>query len=296
MPKKLNLKNKKYGKLTVLEEIGYKNKSPLWKCQCDCGEICNFTTKELQNQNRIMCDKCKGIDITNKRFGKLIALKPTDERKRGSVVWECQCDCGNIHYATLTLLKEGKVQSCGCSRKECGEKNTIDLTGKQFGKLTVIQKAKEKKYNSVAWECKCECGNLIIVAGHSLKRGSTQSCGCLKSQGEEKIIKLLQEMNINYEYQKKFETCKLKKCLSFDFYLPDYNILIEYDGKQHFEPVEYLGGQKRFEEQQQRDNFKNNWCKENNILLIRIPYYDKDKINIQYFNDIIENIHVRLDK
>ena len=290
MPIKLELKGKRYGKLLVLEEIGRKNKSPLWKCQCDCGKICEYTTKELQNQNRIMCDKCKGIDISGQRFGKLIALKPTEERKSGAVVWECQCDCGKIHYAPLTRLKEGKVQSCGCSRKEATQKSIIDLTRQRFGKLIVLEKTDKRKDRSVIWKCQCDCGNIVEIDSHSLRRGNTQSCGCLKSKGELKIIQLLQELNIPYEYQKTFDTCRYSQQLFFDFYLPELNLCIEYDGQQHFEPIEGFGGQERYIHQLILDKTKNEWCQNNNIFLKRIPYIDYDKINKQYIDDIIEDI------
>ncbi len=56
-----------------------------------------------------------------------------------------------------------------------------------------------------------------------------------------------------------FDKCKYINKLTFDFYLPDYNLCIEFDGRQHFEPVEHFGGQKEFESCVKRDNLKNNW-------------------------------------
>lgn len=230
------------------------------------------------------------INLTNQRFGKLVALKPTKERQHKSIVWECQCDCGKIHYVSAAHLRDGSIQSCGCSRKESAAKFIVDLKGKVFGKLTVLEQTDKRKNKSVVWLCQCECGNLVEVESHSLNRGKTQSCGCLKSKGEYTIIQILTELNINFEYQKTFEKCKIDFPLKFDFYLPDFNLIIEYDGEQHFKPIKGLGGEERFKEQQFYDTFKNNWCLQNNIKIFRIPYTDFSKLNKTYINNILTNL------
>ena len=60
----------------------------------------------------------KAIDITGQRFGRLVAIRPTEERRDGKVLWECQCDCGNITKVRQGNLSQGLVRSCGCLRKE----------------------------------------------------------------------------------------------------------------------------------------------------------------------------------
>jgi len=95
---------------------------------------------------------------------------------------------------------------------------------------------------------------------------------CHESNGERKIRLYLNEKNIKYIFEKRFKNCKYKYCLPFDFYLPDYNICIEYDGKQHFESIDFFGGEKRLNEQIIKDNIKTEYCKNNNIKLIRIKY------------------------
>lgn len=81
--------------------------------------------------------------------------------------------------------------------------------------------------------CKCECGTIISIKTSSLISGHTESCGCLKSKGEYKISQLLNKLKIKYDIQKTFPNCNSESgnLLKFDFYLPDYNILIEYQGK-----------------------------------------------------------------
>lgn len=95
---------------------------------------------------------------------------------------------------------------------------------------------------------------------------------CRKSKGELTIVKYLKENNIKFLQQKTFEKCKDKKLLQFDFYLPNHNTCIEFDGSQHFIPKEIWGGDDNLKSIQKRDEIKNNFCIENNIKLLRISY------------------------
>ena len=95
---------------------------------------------------------------------------------------------------------------------------------------------------------------------------------CNSSKGEIQIEKYLQENNIKYIRQKKFEQCKNKQSLPFDFYLPELNICIEYDGEQHYKSIPYWGGDKYLKYIQNNDKIKTKYCKTNNIKLIRIRY------------------------
>ena len=107
---------------------------------------------------------------------------------------------------------------------------------------------------------------------------------CSESKGERRIRLWLEKNNIEYIYQYKYEDCKDINILPFDFYLPTYNILIEYDGEQHFRPIEYFGGQEKFELQQKHDTIKNEYCKNNGIPLLRIPYFKYDNIEEELNN------------
>lgn len=100
-------------------------------------------------------------------------------------------------------------------------------------------------------------------------------------QGEHIVHTVLQEENINYEFQKRFEDCKNVRVLPFDFYLPDYNTCIEYQGIQHYKPVDLFGGDETYQVRQQNDEIKRQYCKENNIKLIEIPYLynTKEKVS-----------------
>lgn len=120
---------------------------------------------------------------------------------------------------------------------------------------------------------KCKVDNYEwLVEPHNILAG--KGCPkCCESKGEKEICTLLKNNNIKYISQYKFDDCKDIKSLPFDFYLPDYNILIEYDGEQHYRPIEYFGGDEQFKKQQKHDEIKNEYCKNNNIKLLRIPYF-----------------------
>jgi hypothetical protein len=103
-----------------------------------------------------------------------------------------------------------------------------------------------------------------------------KGCGCpicKESKGERKIRLYLIEKNINFIPQYKFDDCKHILPLPFDFYLPDHNLCIEYQGEQHFKPVKIFGGVEKFNLTLKRDKIKENYCLKNNITLVIIPFY-----------------------
>lgn len=101
-----------------------------------------------------------------------------------------------------------------------------------------------------------------------------KSSGFIESLGVRKIKKILDDNNIKYINEYKFDNCKYINALYFDFYLPHLNILIEYDGQQHFSPNDFFGGEKEFIKTIKRDRIKNEYALKNNIPLLRIGYLD----------------------
>lgn len=112
---------------------------------------------------------------------------------------------------------------------------------------------------------------------------------CKESHGEKRIRLYLENKNVKYKKEFKFEDCRGdKRPLPFDFYLPEHNTCIEYDGRQHFEESFYGKGD-RFIKRKRLDEVKNCYCVNNNINLIRIPYWDLDKIEKTLSNFISIN-------
>lgn len=295
MAKKIDLTGQRFGRLLVLEEsLERKSNRTTWKCLCDCGTEKNITTSDLRSGKVISCGCLKKEriknNLTGKRFGRLLVLEETSERKNKQIVWKCQCDCGNIVNVRSGSLKSGRTTSCGCYQKEMVSKRSIvDIKGQQFGLLTPIFLTDKRINNSAVWLCKCECGNEIEVSQDYLRRGFRLSCGCLKeSYGIRKIKQLLTDNNYSFECEKIFDTCIFPKTqgqLRFDLYVEN-KYLIEFDGEQHYhydgkDNTLSWNNKEHFQNLQERDRFKNNWAKENGIILIRIPYYSINNIQIE---------------
>ena len=216
------------------------------------------------------------IDITNRKFGNLTAKFLLPERKNKQRVWHCECDCGNEIDVIQGCLTNNNTKSCGCLRSRPKGIDYQDLTNKKFGKWTVLKLDNKKNEGHKYWICECECGTIRSVDGNTLRNGKSTSCGCQKfSHGEEKIAFLLKEANIPFIFQWTTKNCIFPSTVCnarFDFYV-DNKYIIEFDGKQHFE---YTGigwdNEENFKETQRRDKYKNQWCKDNKIPLIRIPY------------------------
>lgn len=224
-------------------------------------------------------------DLTGQYFGLLQVLRLDEEKSNRRKYWICKCKCGNIKSIRQDVLQ--KAQSCGCLRtKKLKEiKHYKDHTNEKYGKLTVLYITdKRNTQNRPYWHCKCDCGNELDVLITDLLSGHTQSCGCIKSKGEEKIAQILLENNIPFEKEKKFSNCKLpatNQYARFDFYVND-SYLIEYDGRQHFEyDNQGWNNKENFLKTQERDSFKNQWCKNNNIPLIRIPYTKLESLSLE---------------
>ena len=308
MPRPIkDIQGQKFYSLTAIEPIK-KNGRTYYKCKCDCGKEIEVCYTSLIKGKTKSCGCKKGYytsisklqDISGQKFGRLTAVK-IDHRIPPKTFWLCKCDCGNTKIVDINQLTQGQVKSCGCLQKEqakkLGAKNYNDLTGKKFGKLIVLKDSKERtKSGNVIWECQCSCGNITKVAGTHLLCGDTISCGCIVSQGETIIKSILQTNQISYQSQKSFDSCinpKTGAKLFFDFYLPDYNCCIEYDGEQHFRPRKtgYFTF-KEVEEIQYRDKIKENYCKKHNIKLVRISYTDYSKLSLEYIKNRISKSNV----
>ena len=226
------------------------------------------------------------LNLTNQIFGSLTVIELDKEKtaKTRRSHWICSCsECEEFHSIRADTLK--KIKHCPINAHK--NVNIIDETNNIYGKLKVIGRdfSRTNTNQNAFWFCECECGTICSVNGIDLRRKHTESCGCVHSRGENKIINLLKENCILYIKEKTFDTCiypETQTKLRFDFYLPTYNILIEYNGEQHYQTNESGWNTKEaLEKTQNRDEYKKQWCKENNIPLIRIPYTHYDNLCIE---------------
>ena len=114
------------------------------------------------------------VNLTNKRFGSLIALNPTTKRSDGCIMWFCKCDCGKTKTIVSRNLNGGKSTSCGA----CDKNESIKL-GDKFGKLTTTKRLEPSKDGrSALWLCVCECGETEKVYASILRCNKNIDCGC----------------------------------------------------------------------------------------------------------------------
>lgn len=235
------------------------------------------------------------IDLTNKQFDYYKVLDKNIEKSKNSknIWWNCQCQCGKIFTATTTDINKQKAKSCGCMKSQLlSEAHLQDLTGKTFGELYVLKRNKEAQKDGhkkqTMYDCQCSCGNIITVErGKLISRGQS-SCGCKNSIGELHINNLLSQNKIKYisQYTNSDLISPNNGYLRFDFAILDEENkiirLIEFDGPQHHTNINYFNDN----DISFRDNLKNNYAKEHQIPLVRIPYYKRDCLKLE---DLLEN-------
>ena len=191
---KVPMLGKQFGRLTVIEQVEapQANSREAWyRCQCQCGnsvvvrgtslrkgitQSCGCLHSELASRRNLEY-AAKHYDLTGKRFHRLTVESLLPLRHHGQQVWRCRCECGNIHDVATHNLLTGTVKSCGCLPTNV----PIDLSGRRFGQLTVLELTNERKSNGGAvWKCRCDCGTELSVSESNLKRGATVSCGCVR--------------------------------------------------------------------------------------------------------------------
>lgn len=298
MGKLVDLTNQFFGEWRVLErDKERKGTAVYWKCQCSCGVIKSLRGNDLTSGHSKSCGhlkekikkekKPRHKDYTGMTFGYLTVLEEDKERySPGKIYWKCQCKCGNICSKRSDSFLSVEVPSCGCHKKErTSEFHSANLLNKRFGKLLVIEKVRKEDTLRNFWKCQCDCGNEVIYPSRYLMSMGVTSCGCdTRSYGELEIRQKLQKLNLEFKEQYIFSDCCDKKPLKFDFALLKDNVpylLIEFQGKQHYEVIEYFGGEQRYLIQQEHDRIKREYCEKNNIPLCCIPYTQLGKIDIK---------------
>lgn len=218
------------------------------------------------------------LQLNNQKFGfwEVIEKDIEKSKEKHQSYWKCKCTlCGEIYSVRGSALKAGKTTKCvHCSTR------IINEIGNIYNNLKVISYAK-KKNNRAMWLCKCQCGNLIEVSGTDLRMGKIKSCGrcpTKESNGEKMIRKMLNNSGIIFISEYSFKDFKYENGYTprFDFYIPQRNYIIEYDGVQHFKSTSGWNTQKVHQKTIEKDKIKNKYCFDHNIPIIRIPYNEND--------------------
>lgn len=246
-----------------------------------------FEELELYQSDTKVRHSCKDLTGFETDYLRVISRAPN---RKNRVRWNCLCKiCGEYCVKDSRNIKRDK--SCGCAKNNnIGNALRADLSNKVFGKLTAIKYIGRSNSSGAIWLCKCECGNLCEVYSSNLTSLHTTSCGCIKySIGAQTIKNLLENNSIKYiqEYAiKDVDGMDNSHPYRFDFAILDKNNniirFIEYDGEQHYYDThgnwKYEGS---LSTQQIRDNRKNQYALSLNIPLVRIPYWERNNINLE---------------
>lgn len=278
-----------------LISTSYKNNKELMKIKCSCGNIFDRNFANFKDGKNYKCPRCGYHSFSYEEVSNFIKEKGGEliskEYINNETKLDIRCSCGDIYRVTFGEYKFKKRFKC----PKCNNKQNIDY---DYVKKFIESKgcsliSKEYNKNSEKLEIKCKCGEVFERRFNNFKDSSQyycNSCAKLKSKGELSVIDFLNNNNIKFKEQYKFKDCKFKKPLPFDFYLYENNILIEYDGIQHFEKVDAFGGEEEFKIIKKRDSIKTEYAKNKSIKLIRIPYTKFKNID----DILIEELNIKI--
>jgi hypothetical protein len=260
-----------------LEIIEYKNDN-LIKCRCN---KCGFNKEDSLLNLTYNKYKCKYCILLNEssllKEGIIKLIKIGDFGDSKNIYLEC--NKGHKYIQDRNNLLSNR----GCN--ECRKEKITFSKEYVFSKFSEIHgdlyRYKYDDYISLKSkiEITCRKGHIFFQKASNHLQG--KGCPiCRESIGERNISVYLENKGINFIRQKKFSDCKYISHLPFDFYIPSINTIIEYDGIQHFEPVELFGGLEEFEKTKIKDKIKNEYCSSSNIELYRISYKDNIKVTL----------------
>ena len=252
-------------------------------------------TKKNMERNIKGCKYCVGRDLPEwyvlKKANVINPhIKLLEPYKNLTTRMNCYCE---IHNCKTRKSMQDILKGKGCYR--CGIEKQSQLS---FLSLEEFQKRVRDKDNTVEVleyhgmeqkaKYRCEkCGHIWESSARTMVASGKQCPNCKKYYvGERQIATILDEWDIKYEQQYRFDKCVDKRALPFDFYLTDYNVCIEFDGIHHFEQRK---GWTSLEEVLHHDKIKDKFCKNNNIPLIRIPYWESGEMEYYLFDKLVEN-------
>lgn len=226
-----------------------------------------------KNQGQIQMKSTETFTSELNELNITLLSKYTGVHKRVNV----RCNvCNNIWSSTPNKL----LMKRGC--RKCADKKRGDqqrFSHKQFlEKLPTLFKQEYsvlEDYKGTHTKIKFKhniCGNEFYKTPNNITSNNQLCPVCFSSNGEKEIYKYLKENNVNFYHN--YIHPNMNRNLRMDFYLYNKNIVIEFDGRQHFEVNEYFGGETEFHKTQERDQYKNNFCDDLNIEMVRLKKQD----------------------
>ena len=276
--------------LTSKEEYDKGPGTNRWKVKyiASCGHVHKMGVMTFMQGHGTKCPKCAHLEVPSEeslksmcdavecKFLRLVSFNGINRCKL-----EIIARCGHkktVNYRTVQLARNRK-ETIPCDECRKTKKKTIDEVRALFESngcklIDTEYRGKDHKMQYIA-----SCGHLHFISYHNFSSGWGRICpACSASRSAAVVGEFLDETfgNIIREYQ-----CK-PTLMKVDFYIPLLDVAVEYDGKQHFEPVGKFGGESEFKTIKERDRRKEKWCKEHHVRLIRI---DGRKWNYHTMND-----------
>jgi len=290
---KINFKFK--GVLSIIDNKEYYSYRDNINVSCKIHGEYKIRYDHLMEYGCSKCCKIKKNDLKLKEFIKKCKLIYNNKYNYDKAVYN-----GNRIKIIITCPIHGDflmtpLNHC-TSRQSCKYCNYILTTDDFVGRSNIIHKNKYDYSKSVYHSDKVKIEIICNTHGSFFQRPSSHISGngcpiCRESTGEKIISEFLDDNCIRYERQKKFDGCRNKFKLKFDFYLIDLNIIIEYDGVQHYKPIEFFGGLQRFNYELKLRNIKEEFCEKNQIKLIKISYNDNINNILISLNTTTEDTH-----
>ena len=189
-----DLSGLQFGRWTVIDRVEKKG-AARWNCRCSCGTERDVAAKNLINGESLSCGclnrdvvrNMMRVDLTGRRYGKLVVVERAEKNARGAAQWRCICDCGKKCVVLHSSLQLGKRTSCGCDSRK-GKHTAKDVAGQKFAMLTALYPTGERGHNgSILWHCRCDCGKEIDIALDRLKYSEVISCGCMREKCNQEL-------------------------------------------------------------------------------------------------------------
>lgn len=280
-----------------IDVIGkYTNSQTKIKCKCKiCGHIWKATSNNLLHGTG--CPKCaNNITKTHDQFIEELKIIRPDITCLGKYInaktkikFKCRT-CGYIWNSLPTKILLAKQ----CPKCYGKYKTTEDFKKEMFRVNPDIEILGDYITAKTQILCKCKLCDYIWTAFPDNLLQHRGCPNCNKSNGEQCIERFLKHQNILFVPQKTFNNLRgiRNGLLPYDFYLPEYNLLIEFQGEQHIRPIKYFGGEEKFKIQQEHDKRKREYAQLHNINLLEIWYYDINNIEsilLEKINEITKN-------
>ena len=250
------------------------------------------------------CPYCNGIKLKyyNENGGRKITPKPYSYisgyvNMTTKCIFHCDICNSDFIQSPARLINE-HIYGCDCqSTKKLTHEDFLNRLGEECLQEYEVLEEYKNIDEPILMKHKL-CNTTFKVSPYQFIARSNKKycpkCYLNKSHGEVLIADFLNKNNIKYEKEKTFPDLMFSR---FDFYLPELNIIFEFDGKQHYEFVEYFHHSlEEFQRRQDNDNRKNEYCIKNKITLFRIPYWEEENIQSILTKILLEKSSTTIEK